>query len=429
MRRIVIFGASGNLSCKKLFPKLFELGFLDIEIIAYARSPLQNTFKEKLKCFYDNYTEEFLNAIKYIQGNYDDLSELSKHVDKNTVLYFAIPPSAYLNLIQKVKEIPHSYIAMEKPYGTSVNNFIQIEREKVKNIFYVDHYLTKSLCSAFPKIKRDQKTLFNFLNNQTVKSVELYFNENIDAEGRAFFDKSGIVKDVMQTHLTQILAQILCEPDMELQASRAEFISKMDLNYEESIFGQYKGYEKEMEKITSTETFASIPFLVNSEKWETIPFLMSAGKALSIKKVDIKFKIRKCAFLSALKLVENEEDCGELKEQTDKIESMHLICSIAPKGEVSLNVKMNTKSIDLIIIPEKSIRNINCDEYRCFDDYNLIFITLFEADFSVYASSKNALEAWKLFQPIYDHKKPLFSYNKGIKMPKEAAELKSKWIN
>ncbi|XP_077301507.1 uncharacterized protein LOC143922149 [Arctopsyche grandis] len=235
-------GASGDLAKRKIMPSLSKVVEKDTEVYAYARSSMDTTYAIKLREFYD-YTDDFPERVKYFKGEYNDLSSLKDIIDKDT---------------------------------------------------FMDHYLLKPLMICLYGMKNKLSKIFDKMSNQNIKSVECFFIESILAEGRAYFDQNGIIKDVMQNHLIEVVASLL---------------------YDETyIFGQYKTYCEEMNRKSETETFAAFKCTVNNKTWKNTPFIMVAGKGLSRKATEIIFNIKTDNEEIQLAVKENANAGGDYEE-------------------------------------------------------------------------------------------------------------------
>ena len=211
MMKIVIFGGSGDLAKRILIPSLSKIDTTKVQVISFARSPLKDIYALELRKYY-KYDNDFPEKVIYIKGSYTDLSSLHNIVDKNTIFYFSVPPEIYLDLLGEISKFDFKAIGIEKPFGTDHNSFLKLACFNKNKIYFIDHYLLKPLIISLPLIFKQNPKIINLLNNQHIELIEACFNESILAKGRAYFDKTGIVKDVMQNHLMVILGSILSFP-------------------------------------------------------------------------------------------------------------------------------------------------------------------------------------------------------------------------
>lgn len=233
--KIIIFGASGDLSKRKLFPSLAKTE--PSRIIAYSRSDLKKLFKQRL-CESYAYSDEFLQRVEYVQGEYDDLGTLlSQYVTNNDVLdknkmdlslqteitkqtneekynqvikdeeilyYLSVPPSLYLTVINGLKSYK-GIIAIEKPFARTCSDFNRIHRFTQENPQFkfklIDHYLLKPICLCMGDIQRR-------IHLDDICSVLVMAKEELGIEGRSYFDDTGIVKDIVQNHLLSLYSQL-----------------------------------------------------------------------------------------------------------------------------------------------------------------------------------------------------------------------------
>lgn len=443
--QIVIFGASGDLTIKKLMPHIAKLNDPSIEIVAYTRSILDTSYVEKLKQ-YHNYDEKFLSQIIYIQGHYHDLSSLVPITNDNTLLYFAVPPSVYGDLLKEATRLRYKAIGVEKPFGIDFNSFQMLSCFNDTRIHFIDHYLLKNLSIIFPSIADQNKSLYQNLSNKTIHSVEAKFHESILSEGRAFFDKTGIIKDVVQNHLTEIIATIICCRDCQNNHSankncckefqnnnllesekRANIIKKMSIVENSGVFGQYEGYCEEIGSFSKTETFGAFLMKVNTDSWENVPFFLSAGKGLSEKTTEVCFNIKEDEFSTIVESLGTAELKDVIKKS--KLKKLKLIYKFAPTSEIFLSAKFTDSYENYSIFTNSQIVEKIDKIFGKKRGYQIIFDSLVYSKEFPNASHEEVFEMWRVYENILKNSPSTFIYKPGVKFPKEAVEKYKEYIN
>lgn len=370
--------------------------------------------------------------MKYVQGVYHDLSSLADIVDENTSYYFSVPPEIYLDLLGEIAKFKFNAVGIEKPFGTSHSSFMKLACFKNHKIYFIDHYLLKPLMVVMPEIIKMNKKYVEILNKNNISYVEACFNESISAQGRVYFDRTGIIKDVMQNHLMVVLASIISLHDFSDSSDesvlRAKIIEKIKINNGQCIVGQYVGYTEELGTPSETETFASIGLRVETKEWEGVPFIITAGKALETKSTEVSFEIKKEAYEKFLDLLD-----ANLRKKVDilQIKSMKMCFNFAPMNEVYLNIKNDEYEEKLILYDAETINKMMHKKYNNLRGHEIVFDSILNNRPFSHAGFDEISALWKLFdssKTLFD-KKDLFYYKKGVSLPKEGVEFKKKIIN
>jgi glucose-6-phosphate 1-dehydrogenase len=451
--RIYVFGASGDLAKRKIFPALFELfsrGLLpeDIELIGYARSPLTNDefhkiLVEFLTCRYvpgescQTYMDNFLKKCVYKHGLYDSASldevfDQEERVDNN-LFYMALPPAAYVDAVgavanAKVFEYCHSdlKIVLEKPFGHSLASSQELHETLSKcfseeQFFRIDHYLGKELVQNILALRFANIIFEPVWNSKYIESVDIIWKETLSLQGRAgYFDKYGIIRDVIQNHLIQILALVTMEPVTSLDSNH---VSNAKLKVLESIgrlqecdavVGQYSGNsyipayleEDGVPETSKTPTFARVKLHINNERWQGIPFNITAGKGLdsTITKVVLNFKRASSLF------------CGECD---CKKHSNQLVIEIQPEGQIYLEICNKTPG-EGFKLSKQQLNLLYSSTYseEIPDAYASLIIDVINGDKHMFVGIDELQASWKLFDDYLfkseqESAKPPVSYEFG----------------
>ncbi|KAJ6674554.1 GLUCOSE-6-PHOSPHATE 1-DEHYDROGENASE G6PD [Salix viminalis] len=311
---ITVVGASGDLAKKKIFPALFALFYEDW-------LPRGSTCRENC----EDKMDQFLKRCFYHAGQYDsegDFSELdSKLKEKeagkvsNRLFYLSIPPNIFVDVVRSVGLRASSLngwtrVIVEKPFGRDSESSGELTRCLKQyltedQIFRIDHYLGKELVENLSVLRFSNLVFEPLWSRDYIRNVQLIFSEDFGTEGRGgYFDNYGIIRDIMQNHLLQILALFAMETPVSLDAEdvRNEKVkvlrSMKPLKLGDVIIGQYKGHSKSgrshpaytddptVPKGSLTPTFAAAALFINNARWDGVPFLMKAGKALHTRRAE-----------------------------------------------------------------------------------------------------------------------------------------------
>ncbi|XP_027119459.1 glucose-6-phosphate 1-dehydrogenase, chloroplastic-like [Coffea eugenioides] len=344
---ITVVGASGDLARKKIFPALFALFYEDFLpenfiVFGYARTKmtdeeLRNMISTTLTCRVDkrencaDKMEQFLMKCYYHSGQYsseDDFAKLDCKLKEkeggslsNRLFYLSIPPNIFVDAVKCASNKASSVsgwtrVIVEKPFGRDSESSRELTRCLMQylsedQIFRIDHYLGKELVENLSVLRFSNLVFEPLWSRNYIRNVQFIFSEDFGTEGRGgYFDNYGIIRDIMQNHLLQILALFAMETPVSLDAEdiRNEKVkvlrSMRPLQLEDVIVGQYKGHSKggksypgyiddpTVPKDSVTPTFAAAALFINNSRWDGVPFLMKAGKALHIRKTEIRVQFR-----------------------------------------------------------------------------------------------------------------------------------------
>mmetsp|Transcript_5907 Transcript_5907/g.10279 ORF Transcript_5907/g.10279 Transcript_5907/m.10279 type:complete len:572 (+) Transcript_5907:58-1773(+) len=343
---ICVLGASGDLAKKKTYPALFVLfnkGFLPkkLSILGYARSPLTATeLQERLRPFLKGEPEQidaFLALCSYQSGDYsgeEGYSALASrmqtwehgHCQKPLIgrlLYLALPPSVYPEVCEGLKKHvgclgPHVAstswlrLILEKPFGMDLASSETLASQIASNwteeqIYRIDHYLGKELVQNMLILRFGNSIFSAWWNRHYISNVQITFKEPFGTEGRGgYFDQYGIIRDVIQNHLVQVLALVAMEPPVSLHPDdiRDEKVKLLrcvtPVQHEDCVLGQYvaadgnPGYKDDptVPSNSRTPTFASTKLYIKNERWAGVPFIIKAGKALNERTAVVRIQLK-----------------------------------------------------------------------------------------------------------------------------------------
>ncbi len=337
----IIFGITGDLSKRKLIPALYKLiednRLCKFALVGVASS---DTTIEKLITKAQNFIpnadpivlQALIAAFTYHKMDFNDQAaymelkeklidiERNQNLPGNRIFYFATMPEHFMvitknlvnaTIIKKHPDIktasPWSRVVFEKPFGHDLPSSRKINRYIANvfdesQVFRIDHYLGKELVGNIAMTRFTNRVLEPLWNNNHIDSVQIVIKETIGIDSRGlYFDKHGVIKDMVQSHLLQLLALTAMEAPKKLTATdlrnaKAHVLKKVSVT--EVVRGQYEGYldEQNVQPTSTTETFAAITLLINNKRWKGVPFKLITGKNLNTKESYIKltFKQAEC---------------------------------------------------------------------------------------------------------------------------------------
>mmetsp|Transcript_40085 Transcript_40085/g.159431 ORF Transcript_40085/g.159431 Transcript_40085/m.159431 type:complete len:500 (-) Transcript_40085:791-2290(-) len=469
---VVVIGASGDLAKKKTYPSLFSLytsGFLsDSNIICgYARSKMtDDEFRDKMRPFLikhgtDEQVESFLRLCTYSAGGYDDAKAMSVAAAKletheaqqtsskaNRVYYFAIPPNVFTDVAAIIKEVGMSTtgwtrVIVEKPFGKDSESFEQLDRSMsaifTEDIVYrIDHYLGKEMTQNLSSLRFANTFLEPIWNRNHISSVMITFKEDFGTQGRGgYFDQYGIIRDVMQNHLIQVLTLFAMEPPTKFVGAGSEISEHVrdekvkvlrafdPVRLDEVVLGQYLGNEEEpgykedktVPDDSVTPTYAAVVFRINNPRWDGVPFIMRAGKALNERKTEIRIQFKRPP--ASTFMFETDVPANELVVRVQPGEAIYMKTNVKEPG---LSNDIVTTELDL------SYKKRFQDTYSQLPDaYTRLILDTLRGDKSSFVRDDELRESWKVFTPllksIEEKKIELIPYEYGSRGPAQADEL------
>ncbi|MDQ3099024.1 MAG: glucose-6-phosphate dehydrogenase [bacterium] len=338
---MVIYGATGDLTKRKLIPALFALYKMhllprEFTILAFARREYDSlSFAQTLKEFIANESKEwdaFSSHIKYVRGNFDSV-ESFKHLKEairqyesemgeclSKLYYMATSPDVLPEIIDHIGEVglhigcgeegKWTRIIIEKPFGQDLDSAIALNTHLKKffieeQIYRIDHYLGKETVQNILATRFTNIMLGPVWNKEYIQSIEVIASEELGVEGRGgYYDTAGALRDMVQSHLLQLLAlTTMDEPEQydanAIRDKKNEILEALRPITKETVVsntsrGQYAGYTQE-EKVRSdskTETFVQLKTFIDLPQWQDVPMIIRTGKKLNGRYSEIRIKFK-----------------------------------------------------------------------------------------------------------------------------------------
>lgn len=473
---LVIFGASGDLTARKLIPALFELfkgEYLpdNYVILGTSRSDLSDTeFRNRvlLESKYIDHTKEkkedidrFAEKIFYqdIGGDYEsDYSGLTSRIheldktyetDSNFIFYLSTPPGVYTSIAQNLfssglsdESKGWSRLIVEKPFGYSLETAQSLNRDlqkcfKESQIYRIDHYLGKETVQNL-LVTRFSNSVFEPLwNRNYIRHIEVTNAESIGVEKRGgYYDKSGALRDMFQNHLLQVVSLVAMEPPLEATAEeiRNEKVKALksirvmtdhETLRQNTIRGQYVSAELDGEKVNGyreeegvdseslTETYAAIKFYIDNWRWKDVPFYVRTAKRMPTKVTEVVVHFKSTPH-SLFKGTKSDNK---------------LIIRIHPDEGILMKFGVKVPGQGFVV------EEANLDFYysslsgsRVMEAYERLLLDAMQGDATLYARGDEVEAAWQFVDPILQYWRNgedvrMYGYSAGVWGPKNANDL------
>ena len=462
---MVIFGASGDLAKRKLFPSLYRLfrrGLLHEEsrIVGCSRTPYgEDAFRDHLRPFLTDGDEKqrtaFLSNVHYLPGEYADpefYGRLDRFLDglearndlpANRTFYLAMPASLYPAIIDRLydagmfaeglgPDAPWRHVVLEKPFGHDFESALELDRDlhshlREEQIYRIDHYLGKDTVQNILMLRFANLIFEPVWNSRYIDSVQLTASETLGIEGRAgYYEEAGLLRDMFQNHMLEMLSLAAMEmpagfsPE-DVRSEKVKLIKSIrpfDLKaLEKSVVrGQYDGYRSEpgVSPESQTETFVAAKLEIANWRWAGVPFYLRSGKKLASRKSEIAivFKAIPHSIFAPIRARDMQPDTLVLNVQPD--EGMELTIQAKQPGP-----KLCMGGLTL------SFRYRDLPGGESFDAYERLLLDAMLGDQTLFIRSDSIAESWRLFTPLLENwnSLPLEPYAPGSDGPAAAARL------
>ncbi len=449
---IVIFGASGDLTKRKLLPALFHLeqvGLLPKEfaIVGVARRPLGDEFAADMRAGILEFggveegaphLDEFMKKVHYFAMNFDNAEAykgLKAELDKiarengiggNRLFYLATAPEYFTEIVenlgaQGLNKPEHGTVraVIEKPFGHDLESARELNRHvnavfAERQVFRIDHYLGKETVQNILVFRFANGIFEPVWNRNFIDHVQITAAETIGVEGRGpFYEKAGALRDVLQNHVMELLSFVAMEPPMsfESQSVRLEKLKVWQaipqIPITNTVRGQYgpgkasgkdvAGYRQEerVDPNSGTETFAAVRLEVDNWRWAGVPFYLRAGKRMAKRATEISVQFKQPPMM-----IFNRGDAGKCGEIQPNVITMR----IQPDEGISLRFGAKVPSTqNMSVCPV----NMDFDYASAFgkssaNGYERLLLDAMLGDQTLFAHRDGVETTWALYTPILE---------------------------
>jgi len=448
---LVIFGAAGDLAKRKLLPSIYRL-FLDgllpensfiygADLVDMSSEAYRDTARESMKAVRpevldDASWEKFSERLYYVSFDFSLSESYGESIERklpvleekhgtggNRIFYLAIPPAVFENVIHNIglsglsgEDKGYSHIVIEKPFGRDLASARRLNRVlhqyfEERQIFRIDHYVAKEMVQNM-LIFRFANSIFEPLwNRRYIDHVQITASETLGVEHRAgYYEKSGVIRDMFQSHIFQLLAVTAMEPPVAFKADRVRdekikvfrSIRPFPIDSIEStvVIGQYgdgkisgdsvAGYRKEpgVSAVSITPTYAAMKVYIDNWRWNGVPFYLRSGKRLAARKTEISIHFKRVPHMMF----------SQVMEQT--IEPNILIFKLQPEEGITL--EFQTKQPGTRVCLNPVLMDFLYQKDVSLDAYEWVLLDCILGDQMLFLRQEGVEETWAVLTPVIE---------------------------
>ena len=441
---LVLFGVTGDLARRKLFPALYELaedGDLEIPVIGVSRSEhdsdsfrrrVRAAIEEALGTIDEHVFERLAGRLQHVRGDYREPAtydgiKLAVGDRTSVVSYLAIPPALYDDVIRGLAAVGLNHngrLMVEKPFGRDTSSAQELSRiihrhYPEERVYRIDHFLGKEALQNLMVFRFSNTLLEPIWNRHYVRGVQITLAEDFGIEGRgAFYDSVGAMRDVFQNHLLVMMSLLAMEPPVSdhADALRDERIKVLKatrpLQSNDVVTGQYSGYRNEpgVAEDSRTETYIAARLEVDSWRWAGVPWMIRAGKGLhrTITEAVVEFRRPPRLLFS---------------DQMKAPGPNRIAFQTKPDDRIMLALQSKRPGPEIVSEPVNLSLDYEEDRDEADDAYKRLLGDAIHGDQSLFTSINCVMEAWRIVQPMIDDPVVPYEYPRGSIGPDAADAL------
>jgi glucose-6-phosphate 1-dehydrogenase len=440
---LVIFGVTGDLAHKMIFPALYAMckrGVLNVPVVGVAsskwspeqlRKRVKDSIRQTGKIDDRKALDHLLSLLRYVSGDYNDpgtFTALKQALGdtRRPAHYLAIPPALFATVIRNLGAAglaDHARVIVEKPFGRDLAsaralNKIALSVFEEDSIFRIDHYLGKEAIMNILYFRFANSFLEPIWNRNCVASVQITLAEDFGVKGRGvFYESAGCLRDVVQNHLFQIVALLAMEPPAyqgygAVHSEKAKVFQAMrPLQPGDMVCGQYAGYRKEpgVAKRSDVETFCAIRLFIDSWRWEGVPWYLRSGKCMAATAAEV--------------LVELKPPPQRLFDDSAPVDgpANYLRFRLSPSTAVALAARVKRAGKEFV--GDQHELYLLDEQLGEQTPYERLLSDAMAGNGALFTREDAIEAAWAVVDPVLDMPRPVYRYKPGSWGPKQADAL------
>jgi glucose-6-phosphate 1-dehydrogenase len=458
----VIFGATGDLATIKLLPALYQLHCMgqlaeNVAILGCGRTPFtgENWRENVRKAFVakgvadDARLDGFIQRLDYLAGSLKDQAFYQalhawvgeSDCENNVMFYLSVSPDLYVAVTEGLAAADllqenHGWrrMVIEKPFGHDLQSARDLQHSleahlKEEQIYRIDHYVGKEAVQNLLVLRFDNMILEPLWNRHYIDHVQITHAETFGVEGRAgYYDSNGgAVRDMIQSHLLQVMALLAMEPPVSLEAEALrdekvkvlKSIRPVDLSqlYSQAVRAQYVGYQQEdgVAAGSHTETYAAMKLYIDNWRWRDVPFYLRTGKCLKERRsmVAVRFKEPPMQLFQGSSVARQQPNW--------------LLLGIQPEDVVRMEISAKVPGLEMRTRQIVMDASVGSPGERKAEAYEELLLDVIQGDRSLFLRYDEVKAAWNVVDPVLkgwtEDEQPPLQYPAGSWGPKAAERL------